>query len=380
MSINIDQLRELLFRQAKVLSDEAIKDNGQLSAEQVHTLERLDRLVKICDVANPDLRRKRWLMVTLLVGTLIIVSILLFARVSETDIELDVVLSGISFDLPTQHVLTDVMKLSSLGVSGLKEVHLPRARGQVARTLTDFAHSDIAINLSITSNQEREGTITLSTLVLPAETSVGLMPTEIPLEYRMSLKSPDLELRTDVNGPIQIRQAGAKPKKLYFSSPRSILLQAGAQIVDVNLTFKDTSIQNDFVSQLTAENLSLLRIDEFVDNKRTVVRRLSTILSGTLYFESLNGRQQPLRAGEDIRFKESYGEIRSLKLHDGQIRMKFYGRVSGMSAGTGEIRRNLMPTYLEWLSARHGLSLLWGTTLYLFGLIAGVLRWLGKLK
>jgi hypothetical protein len=36
-----------------------------------------------------------------------------------------------------------------------------------------------------------------------------------------------------------------------------------------------------------------------------------------------------------------------------------------------------MPTYLEWLRARHGLSLLWGTTLYLFGVIVGALRWWG---
>ena len=36
-----------------------------------------------------------------------------------------------------------------------------------------------------------------------------------------------------------------------------------------------------------------------------------------------------------------------------------------------------MPTYLAWLKARHGLYLLWGTTLYLFGLIASLLRWWG---
>jgi hypothetical protein len=36
-----------------------------------------------------------------------------------------------------------------------------------------------------------------------------------------------------------------------------------------------------------------------------------------------------------------------------------------------------MPTYLEWLKARHGLSLFWGTSLYLFGLAAAALRWFG---
>jgi hypothetical protein len=35
-----------------------------------------------------------------------------------------------------------------------------------------------------------------------------------------------------------------------------------------------------------------------------------------------------------------------------------------------------MPTWLDWLKARRGLYLLWGTAIYVFGLIAGVLRWL----
>jgi hypothetical protein len=52
-------------------------------------------------------------------------------------------------------------------------------------------------------------------------------------------------------------------------------------------------------------------------------------------------------------------------------------RQLGMTTGSGEGRRTLMPTYLEWMRARHGVSLLWGTTLYLFGLIAGALRWWG---
>ena len=46
-----------------------------------------------------------------------------------------------------------------------------------------------------------------------------------------------------------------------------------------------------------------------------------------------------------------------------------------MTSGSGDTRRSLMPTYLEWLQARHGLSLLWGTTLYVFGLVVAALRW-----
>lgn len=97
-----------------------------------------------------------------------------------------------------------------------------------------------------------------------------------------------------------------------------------------------------------------------------------------LYFQSLNGKERSLRPGEKIRFEQVRGEIRTLRLDDNQIALKFHGHVQGMSTGSPENRSSLMPTCLEWLSARHSLSLFWGTTLYLFGLITGILRWWRK--
>jgi len=112
-----------------------------------------------------------------------------------------------------------------------------------------------------------------------------------------------------------------------------------------------------------------------VTEEKTVVRRISTVLSGILYFQSLAGKEYHLRHGQEIRFKSCEGEIRTLELKDDRIALAFHGRVKGMTTGSDENRISLMPTYLEWLSARHALSLLWGTTLYIFGLILTVMRW-----
>ena len=76
-----------------------------------------------------------------------------------------------------------------------------------------------------------------------------------------------------------------------------------------------------------------------------------------------------------LEFDEIEGEIRMLRLTDDHIALQLHARVRGMSTGSGDTDRSLMPTWLEWLYARHGMSLLWGTTLYVFGLIAGILRW-----
>jgi hypothetical protein len=82
-----------------------------------------------------------------------------------------------------------------------------------------------------------------------------------------------------------------------------------------------------------------------------------------------------LREGEDLRFNLSDGQIRTLKLDKNQLILKFHGHVGGMTTGWEKIRVNLMPTWLAWLRARHGLGLLWGTTLFLFGLINRIIRW-----
>ena len=97
-----------------------------------------------------------------------------------------------------------------------------------------------------------------------------------------------------------------------------------------------------------------------------------------LYFAELNSREYPLRTGEGLQFKQSDGQMRILTMENGQLTLEFHGIVSEMTTGWEENRENLMPSRLEWLRARHGLTLLWGTTLYIFGSVLGVLRWWRK--
>jgi len=372
-----DQLRDLLRCRAQAVGNETIQAGGQVATEQVEALQRLARLVEICNAAQSLPSRKRWPVATVLGSTLLIVSILLFARVSTTEIELDLTVSEVSFVLPTQQVLTEGISLSALGVSGLREIHLPYTRTHDPRTTSASEDIGSAIRLSVASDGERQGTVTLATLTLPAETRVRLHRTEMPRQYRLSLEGTGLVLSVHVNGSVSIGLSGAPAKQFDFLSPKSILLQPGADEVDVDLLVLPDASQSVFSPQLPASTLSLFRIDEFTGLGGTLVRRVSTVLSGTLYFESLNGEKRPLRPGEALHFAQARGEIRTLQLHDNHIALQFHGHVHGMSSGSDKSHRSLMPTYLEWLRARHGLSLLWGTTLYLFGVIVGALRWWG---
>src|SRR6185437_15195225 len=95
-------------------------------------------------------------------------------------------------------------------------------------------------------------------------------------------------------------------------------------------------------------------VDEFQNSDQTLVRQLSTVLAGTIYFSALNDQQRQLRPGETIGFEKSAGEFRTIRMQDDHIDVKFHGRVRGLTIGTGENRRSLMPTWLDWLRARHG--------------------------
>jgi len=129
------------------------------------------------------------------------------------------------------------------------------------------------------------------------------------------------------------------------------------------------------LSPLPVDSLFLFRVDRFDLAAQTLVREVSTIDSGVVYFESIDGSARPLRAGEGLHFTASRGEISGWRVADDGLLLRFVGRVRGMSAGSGGIRRSLMPTVLDWLRAQHGLSLLWGSTAYVVGLFITVLGW-----
>lgn len=366
-----DQLRGLLDRQIQSVSKTLHQANENVSDDQIKSIESLMKLIIMHDTIKPS--RKRWPAAALFGFVLLTLSVLLFCRVSQTEIELDLQVSGVSFALPKQQVMTDVTVLSALGVSGLKSIHIPRARGRPAQIIDDAPN---AIRLSPDRVNDQYGTITLAALTLKEGTRVWASSSEISQQQRLSLRGDELAFRATVNGPVRMEAANGPVAQRYFDSPKSLWFYADAYGVDLDLTppaVSDISLS----PQLSVSHLSFLQVDEYMDIDRTVVRSLSTILSGTLFISALNDRKRLLRDGQILQFKESHGVIRTLKMQSGKIILKFNGKVRGMRTGTGDSQWSLMPTYLDWLRARHGLSLLWGATLYFAGIILGGLRWWG---
>jgi hypothetical protein len=372
-----DSLRELLARRAKALAEEASRPNGHPSTENVQELELLAKIVNIRDAAIAPPSRKRWPVAAVLGLTLLIVSILLFVHIPETEIELDLKASEVSFVMSTQQALTQTIGLTALGASGLELVVSAAGIDHGALGTLPLDRPAAAIHLSVESSDKPKGTINLASLVLPAGTQVSLRGTRTSHESRLSLTIPEGSETTgkvELNGSVLAGLAGSIPIKLDLVSPRAILLQAGSRALDLDLQFADGA-HHALTPNVAVRDLLLSRIDESQGLERTVIHQVSTVVGGTLYIESLNGKERKLRAGETVRFANSVGEFRTLEMLDDGVALRFVGRVQGMSTGWGEHASSLMPTYLEWLKANQALVLMWSVTLYVFGVVVAILRW-----
>ncbi len=315
---------------------------------------------------------RNWWPPAILLATLTIASVLLFARVGTTDIELEASVVELQFTLTSDQLLTGTVPLSTLGVSGVQSVTIPD-QGQAAATSPAIT----AIRFETDLDGLRGTTLALAPFVVPAGTRVSIAQVTPPREYRVSLESATaFDVHSDMAGSILVQPTGAPRSTLTLDSPRSTTIRTGGDTVDIDLTLAE-SLSSPFAPQLPAADLLLSRVDRFADGPRTMARRVSTIQSGTLFFESLSGEERRLRSGEQLRFDQSDGILRSIRLADDGIAIQYQARVDGMTTGTGDSTRSLMPSYLDWLRARHGLSLLWGSALYLFAIAAAALRWWG---
>lgn len=382
-----DHLRELLRKQLREqvtkASEDAISPGGQISNERIEALGRLARLVELSGVADPPVARQRRAVVTAFGGTLLI-GVLLLTGPWETEIELDLEVSGVELVLsqPSER-MPESMGLSALGVAGLCAI--PDACGGEAE---DQARpcpegGNVHVKLTAASEGSPAGRVMLEPLKLPADTLVRI-GYERPDGYRLSLSGEGKasgalrRIKVNVDGAVAMDSSGEQRPHNREMPPGEYCLHPSNEVV-LNLDPLSTAKNNLAEEPLSVSRLSFLK-EGARDVERPRSRPISTIRSGSLFFEALNGEERKLRPGEVLEIEEVIeGDLRTLELDRERVVLRFHGTVSGLSRGAGENRRSLMPTWLDWLRARHGgLSVLWGIVIYLFGLIIAVFRWFGR--
>jgi hypothetical protein len=349
------------------LAQMPIAKDGAIDEEILSRLERIQRLAKLYEIATPQ-RRNPWPLAGAFFVTLIIASVLTFAHVGEIDIELDITTDTLAFELTDRQVFTGLLNLTTFTASGFdfRDTTVPGDLSNSEANRTTGGTIDLVAADS--------GKISLDALVLPGRTKVILGSLEHG--YRFSFKGESFELPLTIQGPIRVSWNGGASKDRRDMMPSLLALRSVDGQTDLKLRFSEVKVDN-IALQLHATDLSFERIEHFQVKNQVMVERLSTIRTGKIFNESIGGDAYTLRDGETLRFADSRGMVRRVELQNGTVRLLFHGSVQGMSTGRGETARSLMPSYLEWLNAQHGLSLLWGTSIYLFGLLGVRIRWWG---
>ena len=374
-----EHLRDLLRKKLGELNQNTLGKAGEVSEGQLASIERLSRAVRL----NDELKAppSRWSPVIAVMAALLVMSLLMLIHVRETEISLEAAVTDINFTLRAEKPILGHSAISQLGISGLENFKIS------PETIAEFSGNQGNIRtmrLAATTNSISSGVINMATLIPPRSTKVWFACAGAPRTYRLSLKPPrrgtNVTLNLEAQGEVEIAAPDVLPGTRKFDFGKSgatIAFGSSDGILDVDLVLKESS-DLQFYSQVPVEGLDLFRVEEFSIPGKSLVNSISTILNGALYLDSLNGEKRELRSGEQLRFSTSIGRMESLKLEDGKIMFKFHGRVSGMKIGEEGVSRNLMPNLLEWLKARQPLSLLWGGTIFLYGIIISALHWFRK--
>lgn len=164
------ELRQLLKARSDAAAEAALKSGGHVTPDDIVEIDRLVRLLELRSrpTEAPSSQRS-WQIAVLLATSLLVVSVLLFARVAETAIELDVHASEVSFVLPSQQVLLERVDLASIGASGLKRIELPDDLAGFSAFGNGADREDQAIHIAVAGEGTRRGSIGISAVFRPPE-------------------------------------------------------------------------------------------------------------------------------------------------------------------------------------------------------------------
>jgi hypothetical protein len=349
----------------------AVELDGSVSKEEIEEIEHLQKLYALRKAI--DLRGKwMWLPAALFLLTLVVASIVFFVRVPATAVSLDVRAYALSFTPKSDRKLSE-LPIRTLAISGAtinavpQELSLPLGATQDSNDLRVRIRSDATEPLH--SKMALEGVVARGgkAAFLRAGTSTD--------SYQIELDAPPTAFSVTVDDSVTVQLPNNAP--LYARLPAPSLIGFDPQSTGVLLEFTLAARAPVLLcQQVPITGLNLSETSQYAEANELDPHSWATILSGSISFDELNGTERKLRTGESVRWKKIDGELQTIRLEPGEISIFFVGKVEGLETGPTTHPVSLMPTLFEWLQARHGLILLWGSCIYVFGTVMSVLRWL----
>jgi hypothetical protein len=285
-------------------------------------------------------------------------ALLALFHLPQVDIGLDAKVSRVGLMLPAPQPLGEQVAVSMVGASGLSGVALPASvaasgEGDVDRVL-----------ITALDEGRRRGRLTLDlTTIMPAGTRVALATSSEAGAYELSLSDSIPEVAVGVVGPVRVTLPGTLNQRVNFAAPAVIRLHPGPGVLGLDFRPID-STPTQFGDRIRTSALELIRIDRYESPQGTMIREVSTIRSGVLLVNEMGSRRE-LESEEEIRLGGLSQGLARLELGGDHVGVSARARVEGLTSGAANARRDLKPSVLSWILARHSWPLAGGATLYL---------------
>ena len=351
------------------IRQEMSQNHGIVAPQGIRQIKYLNTLFKIQGALVPTAPTPRWPMAIAFLTTLLVLSVLFFGHVCSTRIDLDATVSEISFtvDDAARFPLPDI--LSRVAIAGI-------SLDQQDRWSCDVSHGDPqAFTFQTVGATTQQNAISVSPLDLPRGTLVILTHTGNAFHQQMKLTFPTV----DYGHPIVLTARGnanLKGENCDATSAASLFDHLTFHPVaheTLDLSFDPLEEALPTPVDIPMSKVSFFNVETSSSPAGEHALPLSTIYSGSLFFDSVGGRERKLREGERIEFSGFRGVVHMLHAQKDRFRIRVTGEVTNVRSG--ESYSTLKPTYFEYLTVNQGLPALWGAVLYCFGLLIVVIRW-----
>ena len=104
----------------------------------------------------------------------------------------------------------------------------------------------------------------------------------------------------------------------------------------------------------------------------------SGLQSWLVQFLDIPGMSYKLRADKDLRIEDKDGNLRSLQLYRGSIRVRYSSTVTDVRVGEYDNLVSIMPSYLNYLKSRPFINSVYAATASALTIVLAMLSWWGR--
>jgi hypothetical protein len=354
--------KKVLARQYKTKIEKATGDalRGAAPEElkpQLQQIETYGKLIALNDKQHWTADAKWAVLAGLL--CLGVASLLWSAKVRKNSISLTADTETLQGELKSDWHLDDSFRSGQLHIERVSKLEAPNLGVSL-----DDPQGDAWVRLE-------GGKISLQSLDLKQGTSLTLDAD--PTEVSLSVKRQPMHGKITIMGKGTIT-AGSQPEQtsVHGSYDRVIPETLEFEVSDPGSVASSVTIHNPQKWSLGKAPFANLSFTKEETRDFTETSFASGIKSGSLTFNDTGWPPQAISERDILAIHATGPSLVEVSGKDGLIHVSLNGVAGGVTMGQGDARRELAPSYLEYLYNKKKFSFFWGSAIGIWGVIWGI--------